>query len=213
MRLEPASQFLGKVYGMLTIIEDLGKSPKGRSVLCICECGNKYQCRLYTLKRGDTISCGCYRRMKTTIHGLKGHPTYRHWQAMKVRCYNVGAKSYPRYGGRGIRVCDEWLNDFKAFYEWSIANGWEKGLSLDRFPNNDGNYEPSNCRWATTKQQAANTSSNKWIEYNGERMIATDWANKIGIPVSHLLIRIKKGWPLEKAMTNSLYNSKGRIIS
>lgn len=213
MRLQPASEFIGTIYGMLTIIEDLGKSQKGRSVLCLCECGNKYECRLYTLKRGDTVSCGCYRKMKTTIHGLHGHPIYKHWQAMKVRCYNVNTKAYPDWGGRGIRVCDEWLNDFKAFYDWSILNGWKKGLSLDRYPNNDGNYEPNNCRWATRKQQAGNTRGNRWIEYKGERMIAKHWADRIGIPVSHLLIRIKNGWPLEKAMTNTLYNSKGVAIS
>lgn len=207
---EPAENFIGKIFGLLTVIKDMGFSPKGRSVMCLCECGKEYQCRLYTLKRGDSVSCGCYKKMKVTVHGLKEHPTYRHWCAMKVRCYNKKQKAYDRYGGRGIIVCDEWLNDFKVFYDWAISSGWRKGLSLDRFPNNDGNYEPSNCRWATAKQQNRNTRGNHWIEYNGERKIAKDWADEVGITIHHLLKRIKDGWPLEKVMTSFIYDSKGR---
>lgn len=104
---------------------------------------------------------------------------------MKTRCYNEKCKSFKDYGLRGIIVCDEWLNDTLAFYNWAINNGYKKGLQIDRI-DNDGNYEPTNCRWVTKKEQARNRRTNRWLEYNGERMLISDWAIKLGVNFTSL---------------------------
>lgn len=124
---------------------------------CICVCGEKKVVNGKPLKRGDTKSCGCLNKELSTTHGKWGHPLRFVWGSMKDRCTNSNNKYYKYYGGRGISICEEWKTDFKAFYEWAINNGWQKGLQIDR-ENNNGNYEPSNCRWATQKTQLRNTS-------------------------------------------------------
>ena len=124
-----------------------------------CSCGEEFKARLSDVKRGSTKSCGCYQRQRTvetsTTHGLKKHPLYRVWTEMKRRCYDKKRMCYKYYGGRGITVCDGWISDFGAFYDWAINNGYEEWLTLDR-TNNDGNYKPSNCRFVT---QAVNNQN------------------------------------------------------
>ncbi len=123
---------------------------------------------------------------------------YSAWNGMIDRCTNKNSKHYFRYGGRGITVCDAWKH-FNAFHYWCIASGMKPGLSLDRI-DNDGNYEPSNCRWATQTQQLRNTSRAKWFELNGETLHKMEWAARLGITYASLTYRLEN-WSLEDALT------------
>lgn len=151
----------GTVAGKLTVIRFHHTINHQSYWLCLCECGNEIVVLGINLRR-YTNSCGCKRvaMCKTgknqSTHGLKKHPLYAVWDSMRARCNNQNNKGYANYGGRGISVCAEWNNDFKTFYDWAIT-GYKPGLELDRYPNNDGNYEPSNCRWATNEEQGQNT--------------------------------------------------------
>ena len=118
---------------------------------------------------------------------------------MKQRCYNEHIDGYKYYGGRGIIICDEWRNNFEFFYKWSISNGYTDKKTIDRIEVN-GNYEPSNCRWVTSKEQANNRRSNRIINYKGESKSMKQWADEKGIGYNALCIRIKKGWSIEKAL-------------
>ena len=139
--------------------------------------------------------------MGNTRHGLRYHPLYSILRNIKSRCYNANNPSYKDYGGRGIIVCDEWKNNVNAFYNWAITNGYKKGLTLDR-KNNNGNYEPSNCQWATRFQQANNKRSNHYIVYNGERHTLKEWSTILGISNFTLRSRLcVYNWTIERAFT------------
>lgn len=199
-----------EVYGYLTVIENLGlKSvPNGdriTHVLATCICGKIKEYRLADIKKGSTVSCGCYLRKivseRSITHGLNKHALYQTYHRMKSRCYNPKTEMYKNYGGRGISVCIEWLSDFVAFYNWSLKNGWNKKLSLDRV-NNDGNYSPDNCRWATTKQQNNNKRNNSIFSLNGVSHSIAEWSEIVNIDVYTLSKRLTKyKWPPEIALT------------
>ena len=134
-------------------------------------------------------------------HGLRHTRLFSIWTNMLTRCSNKHCRHYARYGGRGIAVCDEWKNDFQAFYDWSMTNGYADDLTLDRIDNN-GNYEPSNCRWATAKQQANNTSRCKYITVDGETRTMKEWCDITGVNYSTARDRINRGhWDPAKAVT------------
>ena len=139
-------------------------SLKQRKALFLCECGNEFSAKINQVKSGNTKSCGCYHdkccKERATKHGLAGHPLYVVWQGMKTRCYRRSHKHYKDYGGRGITICDEWIDDFKAFADWASGNGHRKGLQIDRI-DNDGNYELSNCRFVTNAVNIRNSRSAK----------------------------------------------------
>lgn len=122
------------------------------------------------------------------------------WKDMQRRCYSPDVKNWHRYGGRGIMVCDEWRNSFEVFQSWSWHNGFDYNLTLDRIDVN-GNYEPSNCRWVTIKVQANNTSTNKYIEHNGERLSLEEWGNRLGACKGFIWARLKMGWNEIDAIT------------
>ena len=125
---------------------------------------------------------------------------------VKQRTTNASHPKYKDYGARGIKMCSEWLNSFAAFYEWAIANGYEIGLTLDRIDNN-GNYEPSNCRWATHDVQNNNSRHNVYITYNGETHTLKQWANILNIKYDTLKFRIRRAkWSIEKAFTTPVKN-------
>ena len=187
-----------KKYNMLTVIEKVDTSLHGEAVWkCRCECGNFTNVRGSHLTRGSVKSCGCLRKVTGTDnrnykHGMHNSRIYRIWALIKKRCYNKKDEHYPNYGGRGITVCDEWLHDFQAFYDWSMANGYADDLTIDR-KDNDGNYEPGNCRWTTSKEQANNRRSTVHITVNGITKNTTDWAKTIGVGRSTIRRHIKKG--------------------
>lgn len=153
---------IGNKYGRWTVLERAENINRRTAWLCQCECGNKKIVKYSDLYNGRTKSCGCLRKdlvkEEFSTHKLSKHPLFKRWINMKTRCYNPKAINYKNYGGRGIRICNEWLHDFKKFYDWSMANGFKENLSIDRI-NNDGNYEPGNCRWATAKEQVHNRRS------------------------------------------------------
>lgn len=196
---------IGMKFNRLTVIEKSAERRKNGAVkwVCKCECGNTKVVEGYKLKSGHTQSCGCLRsemtvekNKKNAKHGMHGTKIYGIWRHMKERTTKTTHKQYQDYGGRGIRVCDEW-SDFSKFYEWSIANGYKEGLSIDR-ADNDGNYEPSNCRWTDDKTQANNRRNNHLIEYEGKKQTMKQWADEKGIDYGLVKNRMRAGMPLEK---------------
>jgi len=148
--------------------------------------------------------------IERVYHGLFRDPEtgkksklYGRWEGMKSRCDCVGSERYSGYGGRGIKVCKEWAEDFEVFYNWAMSSGYKKELTLDRIDVN-GNYEPSNCRWATQKTQGNNRTNNKIITYNGISKTAAEWSDELGFGYHVLKNRLKRGWPLSEAMTTPL---------
>lgn len=135
--------------------------------------------------------------MSNVTHGKRHTRLYGIWLQMKNRCFNAKTKRYKDYGGRGITVCDEWRNDFQSFYNWSISNGYDDTLTIDR-KDNSGNYEPSNCRWVTVKEQNRNSRQCDMITYKGETHCLKEWSEILGLSYVALKNRKKYGWSIER---------------
>lgn len=199
---------VGKTFGRLFVKEYAGQGV-GRISLykCKCSCGNELVVRSDRLKTGHTQSCGCLhqqiRSKLLTTHGLSRSKLYREWRNIINRTSYPNHESYPNYGGRGVTICAEWL-DFQNFYDWAYANGYDENAprgkcTLDRIDVN-GNYEPSNCRWVTTKIQNNNKRNNICFEINGEKLTLAQLSEIYGFNYSTLYGRVKKGWNIEKAL-------------
>ncbi len=197
---------VGQRFGRLVVVRELetvrtfdGKrSQSYRPFLLLCDCGNQATVMLNSLRIGNTTSCGCYHSERTiatkTTHGKCGTPTHKVWMGMTRRCRD---KSDPRYGGRGISVCERWLKyeNFLADMGERPPGKWE----IDRI-NNDGNYEPGNVRWANRKTQANTKSSNRILSYGGRSMNLAAWAAELGINHASLIERLSR-WPIERALS------------
>lgn len=170
---------------------------------CVCDCGNEVVVLGENLRKGASRSCGCFRKdemsARNSTHRSTNTKLYGVWGSMKARCYNKSVKYYCRYGGRGISVCDEWLNDFESFHDWSVASGYKDGLSIDRI-NNDAGYSPENCRWVDCSVQANNRSSNRMLTYNGETHNVTEWAAIKGVSPKTLFNRVYAGYSDEEVL-------------
>ena len=203
--MKTITDITGNVYGRLTVLSFAGHSSHKRPLPqwhCECECGQSITVVGPHVKNGNTLSCGCLRKevakQRATSHGRKTSRTYQVWQGMKARTTNPNNGHYHVYGGRGIEVCDEWFNSFETFLK-DMGEAPE-GLSIDRI-DNDGHYEPSNCRWATPQQQSRNHSRNVWLEANGVRKCLSDWADDLGCTSYAIQKRLERGWDEADAVT------------
>ncbi len=189
---------IGQRFERLTVVNFVELSNQGAKWECVCDCGNIKVILGKQLRRKSIKSCGCYKIdiliERSTTHGQqrKGHksPEHRAWRHMKSRCLNNNVYNYYNYGGRGVSVCDRWLNSFENFFiDMGVRPSNEH--SLDRIDSN-GNYEPSNCRWATTREQSRNLRTNHWIEYNNQKLILSDWALELKTTPSNLSRMLNK---------------------
>lgn len=206
----------GAQHGKLTAIKYLGINKnyaykKIHYYLFECECGNQLVARYDNVKSGKTTSCGCTAMdlllERSTTHSMCHTRLYRIYAGMCNRCYNQKEPAYPEYGGRGIRVCDEWLEKdnkgnspgFLNFYNWSVNNGYADNLSIDRI-DVDGPYAPWNCRWATVKMQNVNQQRTKYISYKSWVFPIKIWEDITGISAETIKHRLKRGWNVDQAL-------------
>lgn len=195
-------------YGRLVVLEYAGRTNSNKPLWkCQCDCGNIHITTFASLRSGECISCGCYQ--KETIgklrrtHGCSNTRLYKIWKSIRQRCYNTNDAQYFRYGGRGIKLCDEW-QDFVNFKTWSENNGYSSLLTIDRI-NNDGNYEPSNCRWADMKTQTRNRRNTCKVEYNGNLITVKELSEQYNVNYYKLYDRIiRNKMPVLDALNNLL---------
>lgn len=196
----------GNRYGRLVVLRFIKTDEKRRSLWeCQCDCGKTVIVQKNNLTSGNTKSCGCLSSSLKTTHNKSKSRLYSVWHGMKQRCLNPNVEEYKNYGGRGIKICPEWM-DFETFYQWAISNGFiessPKGQNtIDRIDVN-GNYEPLNCRFVNMSVQSNNTRRNKLLTYQGRTQTISQWANEIGINRRTLEARIVDyHWSVEKALT------------
>lgn len=202
----------GERFGKWTVLRrgQDGTDKRGYPVVrwvCKCDCGTVREVIGSTLKSGRSKSCGCSQyehqpdvcRSLFTTHGESKTRLYKIWAYMKKRCENANSSNYHLYGARGIKVCDEWSRDYTVFREWAIANGYKDDLSIDRIDPN-GDYCPSNCRWADMFDQANNRRSNVYLEYNGRTMTMAQWARELNVPYYKICEGHSKGESLEQIL-------------
>lgn len=190
---------IGQKFNMLTVISlPILENSKTR-YLCKCDCGKEVKVIASQLTKGLVKSCGCLKSImgkkmsaiNFITHGMSGCSEYKIWSSMIQRCTNINDKKYPTYGAVGVAVCERWLHSFENFY--ADMGKKPNGLTLDRYPDKNGNYEPSNCRWATYAQQNRNYSRNVNIEINGIEKCLKDWCNIYGKNYSAVNSRRRKG--------------------
>ena len=198
----------GAVYGRLTVIKQSGKDNHGHPLWeCMCDCGNTCYVTGARLRNGNTRSCGCLHSeqiaSRNTRHGKSKSRLYAIYKGMKDRCTRKANKSFPLYGERGIRLCDEWTGPegYKRFEQWALENGYREDLTIDRIDTN-GDYSPDNCRWANIEQQANNRRNNHRITFDGKTRTIAEWSRITGISAKKIEARLRAlSWPVEKALT------------
>lgn len=174
-----------------------------------CDCGNRVVAFVSNVKSGATSSCGCVRiavlehQTYRITHGMSNSSEYKIWYGIKDRCLNVENKNYRDYGGRGVTVCERWRNSFEAFFA-DMGPRPTRSHSIDRFPDNNGNYEPGNCRWATQTEQQRNRRSNKRLEIDGHKKCIVEWAEESGVPADRIRQRLKSGWSPDRAVKTNV---------
>lgn len=180
----------GQRFGKLVALKRVDDKNKAVMFLCKCDCGGIKEFRSHSLRTGIRSDCGCIDR-KTT-HGMTKSRIYKVWSTMKARCNRKDATSYEQYGGRGIKVCKEWIESFEKFRDWAYDNGYDDTLTIDRIDVN-GNYEPFNCRWLTLQEQSNNKRTNVFVEINGETLNLAQVCAKYNIGRGCINRRYKNG--------------------
>jgi hypothetical protein len=205
----------GQRYGRLVVLEPIKKTPQKRRGfrkywLCRCDCGNEKYVEHGHLRSGDTRSCGCLRRevsaARQRTHGYSHTRTHNIWQSMRQRCNNANAPAHSDYGGRGIQICDRWVNSFENFLA-DMGECPSDSHTIDRIDNNKG-YSPENCRWATMKEQTRNTRRNRILEFDGKSLCLQEWAEITGLKRTTIAERINRGWTVEEALTTPILRRK-----
>ncbi len=201
----------GMRFGRLTIVDRTDDIINSRGIkftayLCKCDCGKTLSVKATRLKSGKTQSCGCWTSEKLRNAKIKhdcsgkNNRLYEIWKGMKARCYNPNHTAYGSYGGRGIRVCDEWLHDFTSFRQWALSHGYNDLKSIDRIDSNN-NYCPENCRWADSYEQANNKRNSRILECCGKSQTLSQWAYEVGVARELIRDRIDRlGWGIERAI-------------
>lgn len=206
-------------YGKLVAIERSTNISGKTAWKCKCDCGNITYVSTSNLTCNRIRSCGCLKLEKllerSTTHNQRHTYLYEVWKGIRQRCKNSKHSSYHNYGGRGIKVCEAWDKSFQAFYDWSYANGYSTEnqkdeklkLTIDRIDNN-GNYEPSNCRWVDRKTQTRNMRTTRFITFNGQNKSVSEWCEIYGIKLQTFNTRIRNGWSIEEALTKPIGSRK-----
>lgn len=209
----PQSALIGKRNGRLVCLYELPRTGRQRRFMFRCDCGREKDILMASFTSKRAVSCGCISRenirkavQRRTMHmGFKAE--FKTWRAMIARCTKPESQNYKLYGGRGIKVCSRWLESFSAFLQ--DMGPRPEGHSIDRIDNN-GNYEPANCRWATAKQQTRNTRKNRVIEFAGESLLITEWAERLGTKSSVINARLKAGWSVKQALTKPVREKRDK---
>ncbi len=210
---------IGKKFGKLLVLElseYRGKNNRDKYYICQCDCGEVMRALGTALRRKErpTLNCKKCGNKKKEKHGMVGSRLYKIWDGMKQRCLNENDVSYHYYGGRGVKICDEWLDEkvgMLNFKDWSLTNGYNESLTIDRI-NNNGDYEPSNCRWVDMKVQANNKSINKLITYKGVTKTLSQWAEEYNVPYVTFVKRINYGWDIERALNDEVTQKRKKLI-
>lgn len=196
---------VGQKFGRLTVIDRFHTNKHHTMWLCECDCGNQCVVQGTSLKRGNTTSCGCYKRenAQKLYSSVRQNDKrlYAVWNGIKQRCRNKNNLSYHNYGGRGINICDEWADSYEAFYNWAVSAGYKKGLEIDRI-DNDGDYCPSNCRFSDHTLQANNKRNVKLWTINGVSKSLAEWCREYD--TDYYLVRqrvYKLKWDIEEALS------------
>lgn len=206
----PRADLTGQRFGRLAVSALYGSDKNGNAKwVCRCDCGNERIVYAQSLKAAATTSCGCFAKEVVSAanikHGMSGTNEYKAWHMMVQRCTNPKNHKWARYGGRGITVCERWLS-FENFRE--DMGPRTPGLTVDR-RDNDGNYEPGNCRWATPMEQGNNRGNHRHVQVGGERLTATQASRRLG-PNKHTVSRrLRDGWTVERAVSQPLNHKEG----
>lgn len=199
-----ARNLVGGIFCRLTVVRHHHTDDKRfRHWLCRCSCGETTVADTASLTSGRKKSCGCLKREATAArnfkHGASDTPEHLVWKEMKRRCMSENRPQYKDYGGRGIKVCERWLNSFAAFLV-DVGPRPSPKHSIER-KDNDGDYEPGNVRWATRREQSRNKRTNRFYTFRGEKLCLQDWAERFGIRDDTLRYRLKVGWSMKRALT------------
>ena len=201
----------GKRFTRLTVIKQNGVKNQKQVWLCRCDCGKEINVSTSSLNYGNSKSCGCIGSEKTilrsTKHGLCHSNIYKVWSAMRQRCNNENSKDYYLYGAKGIKVCKDWEDDFMSFYNWSIENGYDEKLTIDRIDNDKG-YYPENCRWADLKTQANNQKRIKKYTYKGVTDTITYLSEMFNVRKETVRNRVMRGYTIDQAIEMSLWGKR-----
>lgn len=203
-------ELAGKHFGRLVVVGFSHKTERGDLYwACRCSCGNEKTVRAGMLRNGHVQSCGCLQREAVTTHGGTKTRSFKSWESMRQRCNNPNAPDFASYGGRGIKVCDQWA-DFATFLK--DMGERPEGQSLDRIDVN-GDYEPGNCRWADPYQQQRNRQGTEYLTHCGLRLSYPDWAARTGVPAKIIRWRLRNGWAVEAALSTPVMEGKGKPIT